>query len=355
MTPDALVAADLTRFFHPVLEARALGRKEPARVTLGGHSYALFRDHTGRAAALRDRCPHRFAPLSAGTVRPDGRLACPYHGWNFDAEGRGASPTQPSLTRCDVESFRVVERYGFLWLAKRETPEERMPALHDPATDHYVGTLAMRFEAPLFVCLDNFSEDEHTPWVHTRLGWDARDVGTVSYEAHNHEDRTEVRYEAKQRHSALLFAAGIRSGDLFRNEWATRFDPVRTDFLLSWADASTGALRPLALRAQIFMVPETARTTLFHIALFARVHDPAWRPLVGVLGPVARALVWKEIDDDRRFIPVVADTPERMKGMRLGRFDKPLVHNRRLLDRLYWGRDERESEVSEEGAVTPSR
>ena len=29
-----------------------------------------------------------------------------------------------------------------------------------------------------------------------------------------------------------------------------------------------------------------------------------------------------------------------MTGMRLGRFDKPLIHNRRLLDRLYWGRGE---------------
>ncbi len=56
------------RFFHPVLAARAL-RKKPVRVELAGQAYVLFRDGRGQPAALLDRCPHRFSPLSAGRVR----------------------------------------------------------------------------------------------------------------------------------------------------------------------------------------------------------------------------------------------------------------------------------------------
>ena len=68
--------ADVLRFFHPVLASRALG-KDPVRVTVDGRHVALFRDGGGRVGALVDRCPHRFAPLSRGRVRPHGRLACP--------------------------------------------------------------------------------------------------------------------------------------------------------------------------------------------------------------------------------------------------------------------------------------
>ncbi len=37
---------------------------------------AVFRGPEGRAAVLRDRCRHRHAPLSKGTVSR-GRLRCP--------------------------------------------------------------------------------------------------------------------------------------------------------------------------------------------------------------------------------------------------------------------------------------
>jgi len=40
-----------------------------------------------KAVAFHDRCPHRLVPLSAGTFA-DGALQCPYHGWQFNAEGR---------------------------------------------------------------------------------------------------------------------------------------------------------------------------------------------------------------------------------------------------------------------------
>ncbi len=86
--PEAVMETmpEVTRYFHPVLAAKQL-RKQPVRVELAGHAYVLFRDAAGRPAALVDRCSHRFAPLSKGRVRPDGRLACGYHGWNFYAGG----------------------------------------------------------------------------------------------------------------------------------------------------------------------------------------------------------------------------------------------------------------------------
>jgi nitrite reductase/ring-hydroxylating ferredoxin subunit len=351
--------ADVLRFFHPVAPARRLepapsprrgpagrllGRSasRPLKVVVDGRSWALFRDDRGHAAAVVDRCPHRFAPLSAGRVGPDGRLQCAYHGWSFDGAGRGRSPTQPSLQRCDVEAGRVIEQHGTIWLASGSVAGSSLPSLGVPEGHRLAGTFEMLFPAPLHVALDNFSEDEHTPWVHTRLGWHERDVATVDFRADNFPDRTEVSYTARQRDTALGPFIGLKRGDLFHNDWTTYFDPVRTLYSIYWTDPETGARRPGSLHAAIFMVPETERTTRFHVLLFTRFDG-----LLGKTGPLLDkltvGLVWLEIRDDRLFVPTVADTPLDMKGMRLGRFDKPLIHNRKLLRGIYRGEADAEA------------
>jgi phenylpropionate dioxygenase-like ring-hydroxylating dioxygenase large terminal subunit len=324
---------DVIRHFHPVLPSRSLG-KQPVRVEVAGRAYALFRDAAGRPAALSDACPHRFAPLSKGVVRADGRLQCPYHGWRFDAEGKGANPSQPDLRHCDARGFQVVERHDYLWLAERDTPLSAFP---DIGGDGYTygGAFSTLFEAPLHVSLDNFSEDEHTPYVHTRLGWDDPNAHKVEFEARNLEDRTEVSYRAPQRPAPLMKLLAVRDGDFFRNEWVTRFDPVRSQYTVSW-ESPSGESRPFITRANIFFVPETARTTRLHVFSFLKCVAPLMRPLLPVAAKAAAALTWWEVRDDARFIPMVADTPYSHRGMRLDRYDKPLVHQRKLMERIYY-------------------
>jgi phenylpropionate dioxygenase-like ring-hydroxylating dioxygenase large terminal subunit len=329
---------DPTRFFHPVLAARELGRA-PARVLLADRPYVLFRDHEGVAGALRDACPHRLAPLSQGVVRPDGRLACPYHGWHFDRDGRGISPSQPTLKSCDAQAMQVVERHGYLWLADRAADPAQLPEFSAGEGEGYefAGTFSTLFAAPLHVALDNFSEDEHTPWVHTRLGWRAEDVAAIEFHASNHPDRTEVAYAAPQRPSLLTRPLLLRSGDIFHNRWQTRFDPVRTIYAIYWTSPDGATRRPIAIRATVYMVPETARTTRFHTFLTLRLGDRRLQRVTRALQKLAIFLARREFADDARFIRHVADTPESMAGMRLGKFDKPLIHNHRLLRTLYWG------------------
>jgi phenylpropionate dioxygenase-like ring-hydroxylating dioxygenase large terminal subunit len=324
---------DITRFFHPILSARKL-RDKPVRVELAGRAYVLFRDAQGRPAALADACPHRLAPLSAGRVTREGQLECPYHGWLFDADGHGRSRHQPELKKCDARSFQVVERFDYLWLAARDTPLSTFPDFAPRGYD-FNGAFSILFRAPLHVVLDNFSEDEHTPFVHTRLGWDSSQMGDIEFEAHNFDDRTEVRYRAPQRRSYLMPMLLLRNGDFFHNHWVTRFDPVRTDFTITWT-SPTGQQRPFTNRPIIFFVPETADTTRLHIFSFGLLHDARLSPLLPLVRRASLVLSWLEVRDDARFIPLVAHTPYSMKGMRLGKYDKPLIHHRKLLERLYF-------------------
>jgi phenylpropionate dioxygenase-like ring-hydroxylating dioxygenase large terminal subunit len=332
------------RFFHPVLPARKL-RRGPKQVRIAGRAYVLWRDARGQAVAFVDECPHRKAPLSAGWVRPGGRLQCPYHGWHFDARGQGVSPSQPNLTRCDAQVMQLIERHGYLWIAGLDVPVSAFPEVEWPGFEP-AGTFSVLFRAPLHVALDNFSEDEHTPWVHTRLGWEESDAAELEFEAHNFDDRTEVVYRGRQRNSPVRLLIGARKGDVFNNEWVTRFDPVRTIYTLYWTDPAVGCRRGMTAKAAIFMVPETERTTRFHVFVTTRIDGFALRLVAPVVKKSAALLAWAEVLDDARFIPTVADTPEDMKGMRLGKYDKPLVHNHKLLRRLYWADDAKVASIT---------
>src|SRR3546814_17684912 len=65
-----------------------------------------------------DRCPHRFAPLSMGSLCGSS-IECGYHGMRFAFDGRCVeNPTQPEQAlpaRVHVRTYPVRERYGFMW------------------------------------------------------------------------------------------------------------------------------------------------------------------------------------------------------------------------------------------------
>ena len=89
----------------------------------------LGRSNKGELFALRDICPHRAAPLSAGRFHQEASGAttveCPYHGWRFGADGSCAAI--PSLvddqamdvSRIRVRRYPIAESQGliFVWIA----------------------------------------------------------------------------------------------------------------------------------------------------------------------------------------------------------------------------------------------
>jgi vanillate O-demethylase monooxygenase subunit len=93
----------------------------------------------GDVVVLEDRCPHRWAPLSAGEV-VDGTIRCAYHGWRFDRSGQCAEiPSLPEdvpappRAQCGAP-WGVVERYGLVFVALDEPLVElpEIAALDEP-------------------------------------------------------------------------------------------------------------------------------------------------------------------------------------------------------------------------------
>src|SRR5690606_22829134 len=100
------------------------------RYEILGEPVLIGRDRAGEAYALRDICPHRAAPLSAGKLvrEADGRevVECPYHGWRFGTDG--GCTAIPSLvddqamdvSRVRVRRYPVAESQGlvFIWVSE---------------------------------------------------------------------------------------------------------------------------------------------------------------------------------------------------------------------------------------------
>jgi 5,5'-dehydrodivanillate O-demethylase len=77
----------LRRYWWPVAfteEVKSKGR--PAKVTLLGEEFVLFRDGEGKLGLLDLHCSHRGTSLEFGRVE-DGGIRCCYHGWFYDLRG----------------------------------------------------------------------------------------------------------------------------------------------------------------------------------------------------------------------------------------------------------------------------
>ncbi|MBU59482.1 MAG: Rieske (2Fe-2S) protein [Alcanivorax sp.] len=118
------------RFWYPVMPLSHL-EAGPCRFVLLGEPLVLFLDADGVPAALEDRCCHRSAQLSLGDVC-QGRVACPYHGWQYDRTGQCVHvpqmPDRDPGPKRRVRAFHCDTRYGYAWVAL-EDPIYQIPAI----------------------------------------------------------------------------------------------------------------------------------------------------------------------------------------------------------------------------------
>ena len=120
----------LRRYWQPVgVSAKVTDRPQYVRIL--GEDLIIFRDKKGRPGLLYPRCLHRGTTLFSGKVSEEG-IACCYHGWLFDVEGRCLrQPCEPDGGRnLDVARqpwYPVEERYGLVFAYMG--PLEKKPVL----------------------------------------------------------------------------------------------------------------------------------------------------------------------------------------------------------------------------------
>ena len=265
-------------------------------VQILGEPLALGRSPSGGVFALRDVCPHRAAPLSAGQFHRDAfgveSVACPYHGWRFKADG--ACAAIPSLTedqdldvsRIRVRRYPIEESQGlvFVWMAASPTGQPDHPPPYLPGVVGGAPKLVDRmvFDAHIDQAVVGLMDPAHGPYVHRQWWW--RTAGSE----HDKEKRfvpsdagfTMVRHAPSRNSRAYAILGGKPETEI-----TFRLPGLR------WEHVSVGARQVLSLTC---LTPiDEARTQVIQIAWS---DHPAFALLKPVIRAMARTFLRQDAD-----------------------------------------------------------
>jgi phenylpropionate dioxygenase-like ring-hydroxylating dioxygenase large terminal subunit len=159
-----------------------VGRGKLKRELMLGEPVLIGRMNDGSAFAMRDICPHRAVPLSAGRVMPENTVECPYHGWRFKADGQCAlipstvSGQSIEAGNIRVRSYPVREQDGLIWVYVAEPGHEKQAPRGEPPKVGVPHATPRWHESQLFACgidqaVIGLMDPAHAPYVHGRWWW----------------------------------------------------------------------------------------------------------------------------------------------------------------------------------------
>jgi len=252
-----------------------------------GEPVLVGRTKGGEVFALRDICPHRAAPLSAGrlTREADGResVECSYHGWRFGADGAclaipSLNPDQDfDISRIGVRRYPAAESQGmvFLWVGA----DPKVAAEPDQPPPSFPGVVggapklidAMDFEAHIDHAVVGLMDPAHGAFVHRQWWW--RSAASQHAKAKRFEPAPAgfrmVRHPPSKNSRAYALLGGAPLTEI-----TFRLPGLR------WEHITVGARQVLALTC---LTPLTERRT--------RITQLVWsdHPIFALAGPIIRA------------------------------------------------------------------
>jgi vanillate O-demethylase monooxygenase subunit len=334
-----------------------LGSGQPLARTLLDEPILLYRTGDG-VAALLDRCPHRFAPLSAGRVEGN-EVTCGYHGLAFGADGVCVRNPHGAITsRMHVRSYPVVERHTALWIWMG-APEQADPAAipdlgfidATPSGARIAGHMPTAADYRLLT--DNIMDLSHADYLHpTTLGG----IMTGSKARSREEGARVVAEWVSENCDPIPAAAATVPPGAKVDSWTQVTWSAPALMVLSTATTPAGVPRAPENEAITLhnMVPESARSTHYFFCSTRRfLVDDA-----GFSAYIRAALSRAFVEEDK---PMIEAQQRRMGEADLWDLDPILlptdaaaVRVRRLLDRLLAEERARADVQAEPGSRTAS-
>ncbi|MBP0627643.1 MULTISPECIES: aromatic ring-hydroxylating dioxygenase subunit alpha [unclassified Cupriavidus] len=228
----------------------------------------FFRKEDGSAAAIVDRCSHRFAPLSMGKLLPGDRVQCPYHGLEFGATGACVKNPHGNCTvpnAAHLRSFPVVEKHGFvwIWMGDRVADPGLIPdysCLDTSPAAHVTTPGYLKIAAHYELIVDNLLDLSHTTYVHEGIlgtaGTVVADIGV--------EQRGDVVVVSRPSKDAetpgmLKMLSGLERGD----QWSTISWYAPSNLILEYGVSKVGEPKEKGTGyfALHLLTPENERST----------------------------------------------------------------------------------------------
>jgi phenylpropionate dioxygenase-like ring-hydroxylating dioxygenase large terminal subunit len=183
----------------PIASRHALRGLGPQQIRVMGVDFVVW-EHNETWSVMADTCPHRLAPLSQGRVDPDtGSIACPYHGWQFNAQGTLTKLPQadPNLDITKIAgtsalcfpthvagdmifAFLPSSMHGEMFL-QSTLPEVMFPTLREEMKlnkSYFVRELPYSAD----FCIENFMDPSHIPFAHHSLQGSRSDATPIPTE-----------------------------------------------------------------------------------------------------------------------------------------------------------------------------
>ena len=316
--------------WYPILGSKEVRRGKPISVLRLGENMVLWRDAQGKVVAMKDKCPHRGAALSAGDL-VENRVRCPFHGLQFDSSGRctiipsnGASTPVPKAFQ--MTPYPTQEAHGLIWLWWGLPRPDLPPVRFFDALDESFSYIAFQdhWKTHYGRAIENQLDAMHLPFVHrTTIGAGNRTIidGPVSAFSEDDPDLLNVWISMRSEDGKPARRARQMAQPTGRPMLQFRFPNIWHN----WISSST--------RIFIAFVPVDAENTKMYIRYYQRmVTIPVVRELVNLSGLIGSFIIERQ---DKR---VVETQRPYAPGLRIGEQlvpgDGPIIAYRRRRERL---------------------
>ena len=230
----------------------------------------IYRKANGEVAALEDRCPHRFAPLSMGKVIGGDRIQCPYHGLEFNASGAcvlNPHGNKHIPSRARVKSYPAIEKHKavWVWMGDKDADPAKVPdfSLMDNVPElHTTKRDSIVIKANYELIIDNLLDLSHTSFLHEGILGNADTVESEIVVEQEGTDVTVTRHardaEPPGMNKLMWPQSPPRVDKITRIRWmAPTTLRLMTGICPIGADPETGT----GYHAVHILTPETDRTT----------------------------------------------------------------------------------------------
>lgn len=261
----------------PTVPLSDLDGDGPFRIEIAGDAVVAFRQPNGQLTTLIDRCPHRSARLSNGTVQSDGLLRCPYHGWRFDDAGACRQVPLNDIgdehrKKLCATQVACTELAGCLWIytgpITDSQPELPDSLIGDPTRFHVA---TETWHTHWTRAVENFIDFSHLAYVHEKT------IGGFMH--HGAEHGAVVSSRIDETSWGFINTHSFGEGPGFRFDW---YRPNRTTLHFGPTDESKLNIFSVPINAELTRVmtcrklPEGAK-----LSEWQKAHEAAGNPVLG--------------------------------------------------------------------------
>ena len=155
-----------------VLTSKELKSKGIMPLKYFGRELVAFRGEDGQAHIMNAFCPHYGAHLGYESKVVGNHIECPFHGWQFDGDGRCQhAPFAAKPPGVGVRSWPIVEKDGFIYIwyhVRGDEPDYDVPVIEEATGKGWRKFYELRNQWPSHIqeLRENIVDESHFNMLH---------------------------------------------------------------------------------------------------------------------------------------------------------------------------------------------